>query len=799
MNDGRSGWRTCGWVSDLTSVWQDTTLIVLTAQIAAIYAAILIPFKVGIPIIPGFVELRPANAIPLVASLLFGPAAAWGAGIGNLIGDCFGTLGPASLFGFLGNFFLGWVPYLMWGNLGPLSSGKPPYWQSWTQGFELTTISVVSSAVCAVTIAWGVELLGLLPFMVLAPAIFLNNVVMGLLLGPPLLAFLYPRVKRWGLYYRDLSDARIQREASPVVQVDSELLAKSRRKAIRDEFMVKLEDVTFRYRSADSPALHRLSLQIRAGEWIVIMGPRDSGKSTLCHCLNGLIPRFAPGVFSGVLSVGEQWDGVPRQSESVGLVFQDFDTQLIATNVEQEITHPLEYLDPPLSSEEVRRRRESVLHQVGLEGLASRDPLTLSGGQRQRLVLASVLVCQPRLLVLDQPMTDLDPDARLSLQNLCVTLRQQGMTIILVEHEPSEVLLADRLYVLDHGEICWEGTPQALFQSPGLPKQFGLASSLLADCFVDLGLSTLPITVEEAWRVTDERGIVLDPGNDMAIRENGMAEEGGQCNGSCSSIQFQSVSFEYVSGVPVLKDVSLSIAQGEFVAVLGKNGSGKSTLGKLVSGLLLPSDGSVLVRDQNTTVTPMTELSRMVGYVFQNPDHQIFAETVWDEVGFGIQNLGVPDDECEQRIVESLRSVGLDVGRYRFEDPFSLTKGERQRVAVASILATKPDILIFDEPTTGLDARETDRMMTMICDLHRQGHTIVMITHTIHLVAEYAARCVLMHDGTVLADAFTRVIFSDPALMRAAALNVPDLTRFSQRWGHTLLTVNEVKAALRLP
>ncbi|GJL66151.1 MAG: hypothetical protein NPIRA05_11220 [Nitrospirales bacterium] len=788
-------------MSSLTSVWRNTTLIVLTAQIAAIYAAILIPFKVGIPIIPGFVELRPANAIPLVSSLLFGPAAAWGAGIGNLIGDCFGTLGPASVFGFLGNFFLGWIPYVMWGKLGPFSSGNPPYLKSWKQGAELMMVCVVSSAVCAVTIAWGVELLGLLPFMVLAPAIFLNNVVMGMLLGPPLLVFLYPRVKRWGLYYQDFYDEQMELPGSKFTQFDSEHLNELPTMTQDDGLMVKMEDVTFRYRSADECALSHLSLQARKGEWVAVMGARGSGKSTLCYCLNRLIPKLIPGKFSGVLTIDGQvqvHQSVSSLAQKVGLVFQDFDTQLISTNVEREITHTLEYLDPPLSLSQLREQIDSALRQVGLEDFSSRDPLTLSGGQRQRLVLASVLVGHPSLLVLDQPMTDLDPQARQDLQDIFALLQKQGVTIILAEQEPSDVLKADRLYVLDHGQICWEGTPHALLRSPSLTAKFGLASSPLAECFVNFDLPTLPVTVEEAWRVADERGITLIPEGGKSRNDERITGAYSVERGAVPLIRFDRVSFEYAQGIRVLNNVALEIMQGDFIAILGKNGSGKTTLGKLVNGLLLPSVGNIVVAGHDTKNTSMSELSRIVGYVFQNPDHQIFAETVWDEVGFSMKNHAFPTDEYERRITDALLAVGLDVSHYRFEDPFSLTKGERQRVAVASVLAAKPDILIFDEPTTGLDAQETDRMMKMIRLLHQHGHTIVMITHTIQLAAEYATRCVLMHDGTVFADAPTREVFSAPSRMKDAALEVPDVTRFSQRWGHTLLTVEEVKTALRL-
>ena len=193
---------------DLLRVWQDTRLIVLVAQTAAIYAAVLIPFKVGIPLIPGFAELRPANALPIVASLLLGPVAAWGAGIGNVIADCFGTLSPASLFGFLGNFCYGYLPYLLWGRLGPLSSGRSLDLRSWRRAPEFVVVCFAASAVCALVIAWGVDLLGLVPFGILAVAIFLNNFVMSLLLAPPLLLFLAPRVTRWGLRYEDIKKSK---------------------------------------------------------------------------------------------------------------------------------------------------------------------------------------------------------------------------------------------------------------------------------------------------------------------------------------------------------------------------------------------------------------------------------------------------------------------------------------------------------------------------------------------------------------------------------------------------------------
>ena len=797
-----SAWNPILWVVDLTNVWRDTRLVVLIAQIAAIYAAILIPFKVGIPLIPGFAELRPANAIPIVASLLFGPAAAWGAGLGNIIGDCFGSLGPASVFGFLGNFFFGYVPYVLWGNMGLLSSRQPPQVKSWRQGLEFGIVCVVASGVCAGIIGWGVQLLGLLPFMILAPAIFLNNMVMGFLLGPPLLLFLYPRVARWGLLYRDfrkdvmwMDDPRSLRSSvSPQQPIDHQ---KNTRVPIVD-----ICDLTFRYKSEATPTLHHLSLQISQGETVVLMGRGGSGKSTLCFTLNGLIPHYVSGDFSGVVRINGQdtrHNQVWQQAGKVGLVFQDFETQLVSTNVETELAFALEYLDPPLAPNKMAQRIQWALEEVGLTSLERCDPLALSGGQRQRLVMASLLASQPGLLVLDQPMTDLDPEARTQLRTLFAKLRQEGITILVTEQESEGILQADRICVLHEGAVTWDGPPRALFSQPNMAEEHGIRPLDLAQSFMDLDVPVLPVTVEDAWRCVDEWGLTFDPPHFLLEEENiDDHRQGNSGNPQASPLlNVEEVSFHYEGEVKVLENISFSISPGEFVAVVGKNGCGKSTLAKLFNGLLLPSNGHVFVAGQDTRVVTVSELAKSVGYVFQNPDHQIFAETVWEEVAFSARNIGCSQEECDQRVQDALAAVGLDWEMSRFQDPFSLTKGERQRVAVASVLAAKPNLLVFDEPTTGLDAAETDRMMEMIRLLNRNGHTIVIITHSMGLVAKYASRCLLMNRGHVVGDGPTRKIFAKPELLESCSLNVPPLTQFSQRWGYTLLTIPEVKASLK--
>lgn len=788
------------WWADLIAVWRDTRQIVLTAQIAAIYAAILIPFKAGIPIVPGFVELRPANAIPIVASLLFGPAAAWGAGIGNVIGDCFGTLGPASFFGLLGNFIFGYLPYVLWGHLGWFSSGQPPLGKSWRQMIEYGAVCVIASAACAGTIAWGVEWLGLLPFVILAPAIFLNNVVMGLFLGPPLLGFLYPRVQRWRLRYEDIREAGSFHLHSSGPPASHESMGSERTKDHLNHDILDCRGLSFQYASGSAPVLRNVSFSLASGELVVLLGRSGSGKSTICYACNGLIPHMIPGTFSGTLRVKGRStvdDHVWKQAGRVGLVFQDFDTQLVATTVEGELLHPLEYRDPPLSSEEVRRRVVHVLKQIGLADCAHRDPMRMSGGQRQRLVMASVLVQEPALLVLDEPGSDLDPAGRAQLREVLRNLQQDGMTVLMTDHDDDYLAQADRVLVLDQEQIVWEGKPETLLRQPQLLRDCGLRPFVLTECFEEWGAEHVPISVEEAWTQAEALNLRLSPPSEVlddTLRLGKMPERDPTM--VLPLIQVESVSFQYEEHM-VLDDLSFTIQPGDFLALLGQNGSGKSTLARLLNGLLMPTRGTIVVDGMDTRSTSMNELAKRVGLVFQNPDHQIFADTVWEEVAFSAKNMGCSKDEIADRVQESLAAVGLPLEGSRDLDPFSLRKGERQRIAVASVLATRPAVLIVDEPTTGLDPNETDRMMAMIQQLNQQGHTIVMITHSMGLVAAYARRCLLIHSGRILADGTPREVFADPGLIQSASLDIPVISRFSQRWGPTLLTVEEVKASCR--
>ncbi len=789
------------WWADLAGVWRDTRQIVVTAQIAAIYAAILIPFKAGIPIIPGFVELRPANAIPIVASLLFGPAAAWGSGIGNIIGDCFGTLGPASLFGFFGNFFLGSLPYLLWGHLGWLSSGQPPIIQSWRQALEYGVICVIASVACAGIIGWGVELLGLLPFVMLAPAIFFNNIVMAIVLGPPLLAFLYPRVQRWHVLCEDRQPVTVLREDSGQVSHTDSLGIASVTSDVHGPLpFLDCREWSFSYPNQTSSALQDVSFSIAPGQLVMLLGRSGSGKSTLCFACNGLIPHMIQGDMTGAIricGVNTRTRSVWKWANTVGLVFQDFDTQLVGTTVRSELLHPLEYRNPPLDLDDIERRIDRVLDSVKLQVSLDHDPMRMSGGQRQRLVMASVLMQEPKLLVLDEPCSDLDPNSRRHLRRMLGQLRNEGLGLLMTEQEHDDLQFVDHVILIDHGKVVWKGPPGELLQEPQLMRQHGIRPFALTECFEELDGDLLPATVEEAWTCMEKLNLTIEPPvdvvNDLVRLEKRafLLEKQPE-----PYIQIENVWFHY-SDHPVLQDLSCAIYSGEFLALLGANGSGKSTLARLLNGLLTPTQGRIIVDGMDTSAMTMNEIAKRIGLVFQNPDHQIFADTVWEEVAFGARNLGCSQDEIATRVRESLLAVGLPIDESRDLDPFSLRKGERQRVAVAAMLATQPACLIFDEPTTGLDAEETDQMMAMIRELNRQGHTIVMITHSMRLVAEYAHRCLLLKEGQVVASGSPREIFQNVDLVRSSSLDVPAIVQFSQQWGHTLLTVKEVKASLK--
>lgn len=554
-----------------------------------------------------------------------------------------------------------------------------------------------------------------------------------------------------------------------------------------------IERVTFTYHGGERPALRGVELELRAGETVGIMGASGAGKSTLAKCLNRIVPGFEGGDFRGVVRIGGRaldGDRVSAVAPQVGMVFQDFESQLFSTNVAHEVAFAMEQVGMP--REEIRARIGPALHAVGLAGFEDRDPTSLSGGEKQRLAIAAVLALRPGVIVLDEPTSDLDPEGRAEVFALIRRLREHGLSLTVIEHEAEELRNCDRVVIVREGEIIAEGAPAEVMTRIELLEECGVHPPDLNRVLQLMGIQAHAASVDEAERLIRRQRPRLG-----GTHEARAASAEINTDPAAPMVQVQDLSFAYPFGPRVLSGVNLEIAAGEFLAIIGQNGSGKTTLAKQIVGLLAPSEGRILLAGRDRTTLRPAETAHEAGYVFQNPDHQIFAATVEDEVAFGPRNFGLPREEVERRCEEVLRAVNLTEMRGR--DPFLLSKGERQRLAVASVLALRPRLLILDEPTTGLDYREQRRMMALVSELNRAGIAIVMITHTPWLVAEYARRVVLMRKGRVMYDGAVREFFEHDELLESSSFRAPEVTQLGRRFGVTALGPEELAQALREP
>jgi len=469
----------------------------------------------------------------------------------------------------------------------------------------------------------------------------------------------------------------------------------------------------------------------------------------------------------------------------IGLVLQDFESQLFSTEVELEVAFGPENLGLPI--EEIRERITRSLELTALTGLRGRQPATLSGGQKQLLAVASVLSLEPDILCFDEPTTDLDPENKRRIFSLARRLfEQRRQTLIVVEHETEEALSADRIVLMSAGRIVAEGPPDELLRNTALLEECRVMPLQLAELFEKIGSEKIPLTIDEAKEIWERKPFKLGP--DAREKLKAADSERTRRYGE-TLIEVEGVHFSYDPDIEALRGVDLRIREGEFVAVLGQNGSGKTTLAKHLNGLLKPKRGEVRIEGVGTAEMSAADLGRRVGYVFQNPDHQIFEERILDEVMFGPKKLGMEAERAREQARDALETVGL--WDRRDEDPFMLTKGLRQKVAVASVLATRPRAIVMDEPTTGLDYGELKQMMALVRRLNDDGHTVIMITHCIWIAAQYAHRTILMSDGKIAADGPTREIFAREDLLARADIIAPQIVRLSNELGTTILSVEE--------
>ncbi|UCC62770.1 MAG: ATP-binding cassette domain-containing protein [Anaerolineae bacterium] len=549
----------------------------------------------------------------------------------------------------------------------------------------------------------------------------------------------------------------------------------------------------FRSGGEPLPVLKGVNLSIGQGEFVAIMGPTGAGKTTLCLALNGIVPHSMGGVMRGnvlVAGLNTKEHRVADLAQRVGLVFQDAESQLFNMTVEDEVAFGPESLG--LDRREIGGRVEWALRAVRMEDFRHRSPFQLSGGQKQRVAIAAILAMQPQVLVLDEPTAGLDPVGKHEVfavvQELKINL---GMTIVLVEQDSERIAeFAERVVVLNEGRAVLDDEPRRVFSQVERMHSIGLAvpqvSELAHRLNAQLGTDYAFITLDDAFAALNGRSpSSLEEGRSGRANLSPPLRKGlggkKDCKNPSSAqpcIVVKDVWYHYEDEAPALIDIDLDVADGDYVAVIGQNGSGKTTLVKHFNGLLKPTQGQVTVEGQDTRRITVGELSRRVGYVFQNPDHQIFAPTTREEIAFGPRNLRLNAGEVEARVEEALSFFGLKA--YAEVPPAILGYGLRRKVTLASVVAMRPRILVLDEPTNGLDWRSAMELMERLAQLQATGHTIILITHDMRLAAQYAARSLVLHNGRVLLYEDTHQVFVQQEVLRQSYLSPPQITQLAQ-------------------
>jgi energy-coupling factor transport system ATP-binding protein len=525
----------------------------------------------------------------------------------------------------------------------------------------------------------------------------------------------------------------------------------------------------------DSPpvcALAGIDLDLARGAFVALMGPVGAGKSTLCLALNGAIPHVVEGdLDGGVVLYGRDTRQVSmgQLAAEVGLVLEDVEAQLFNTSVADEVAFGLEAMGLPVP--EIEERIRSTLKLVGLSGFEQRVPRTLSGGEQKRLALASVLAMRPRLLILDEPTSGLDPRGRNSVLTAIDRMRRgrgREMTVLMATQDAEAAArFADRVLVLRQGRVALDGTPEQVFAQVSRLDRWGVDVPQLARLSQRIGQEG---TQTGGFLHLDQ----ARPALAATIAGRGAPAATTQPLPASAPfervIEMRGVEFRYPgTEQQAISGIDLEIGQGEWWAIIGVNGSGKSTLIRHLNGLLKPSRGHVRVGGRDTADRRIGELARVVSYLPQNPDHLLFSATVRQEVGYGPRQMGLRGAALDERVAQTLDLLGL--GSYPEHPPAVLSYGLRRQVALASVLAMRTQVVALDEPAAGLDRGTAARLLDVIAERHRQGTTVVMITHDLRWVEQYAQRVVVLDQGRLVGRGTPREVLADVDLLSRAGLD----------------------------
>ena len=580
--------------------------------------------------------------------------------------------------------------------------------------------------------------------------------------------------------------------------------------------MIDCRGVSFSYDGV-TPALDGIDLNIEDGEFFCILGGNGSGKSTFAKHLNALLQPDAGTVRINGMDASDP-ELVYDIRSTAGMVFQNPDDQLVATLVEDDVAFGPENLGVP--SAQIAQRVREALKGVGLVGFERHETHALSGGQKQRVALAGVLAMEPRVLILDEASSMLDPRGRKGLMKVCRALHDRGMTIVMITHFMEEAAEADRVAVFRAGRVAMLGAPEEILTRADELAQLNL--DMPASCCLGRALRAkgVPVCaqVREADMVAEIAQVYAEwSGADVAGRPSAsdsrvLDHASSAADGMVASepvIEISHLSHSYslsarerrrwrkrsttvgTSGKQALwgsdpnspwalRDVSLTVRRGEFLGLAGHTGSGKSTLVQHLNGLIRPQEGSVCALGLDlSSKKGAAAVKAKVGVVFQYPERQLFAETVAQDVAFGPRNLGLPQDEVVRRVATSLARVGLDLAAIGDKSPFELSGGQQRRVAFAGVLAMEPEVLVLDEPMAGLDPAARRDFLELIDRLHREGLTVVMVSHSMDDLANCCDRIVVMNEGAVFAEGTPAQVFAHANELKDIGLGVPAAQRMA--------------------
>ena len=580
--------------------------------------------------------------------------------------------------------------------------------------------------------------------------------------------------------------------------------------------MIECRGVSFSYDGA-APALDGVDLNIEDGEFFCILGGNGSGKSTFAKHLNALLQPDAGTVRINGMDASDP-ELVYDIRSTAGMVFQNPDDQLVATLVEDDVAFGPENLGVP--SAQIAQRVREALKGVGLVGFERHETHALSGGQKQRVALAGVLAMEPRVLILDEASSMLDPRGRKGLMKACRALHARGMTIVMITHFMEEAAEADRVAVFRAGHVAMLGTPEEILTRADELAQLNLdmpASCCLGRALLEKGVpvcaqvreADMVAEIVQAYAERSGTDIAGQPSvSDSHVLDNAFSAT-DEAAASEPVIEISHLSHSYSLSARerrrwrkrsttadasskqalwgndpnspwALRDVSLTVRRSEFLGLAGHTGSGKSTLVQHLNGLIRPQEGSVCALGLDlSNKKDAAAVKAKVGVVFQYPERQLFAETVAQDVAFGPHNLGLSQAEVARRVETSLARVGLDLATVGDKSPFELSGGQQRRVAFAGVLAMEPEVLVLDEPMAGLDPAARRDFLGLIDRLHRDGLTVVMVSHSMDDLANCCDRIVVMNEGAVFAEGTPAQVFAHADELKSIGLGVPAAQRMA--------------------